>query len=314
MTKADVEARLPLLEILESDVGEEHGRTEAERRIEEVRILHREEEAVGAPSDIGREIHADTTSEEVRLRKRCGQDEAVLRRESGAEAERAGRPLGHGHVEVEQRGVFGRTRLERDVLEEAEVPRANSRDLNGPSGVELPLDDAHLAADHRVDGARVARDVDVANEVERPLLDVELDIDALRLFVDARPRLDLGEVKPAIRVVALESFDVGSEVRAVECFGFFEAKLAAQRIEVDRFVADDIDLADRETRSFDDRHGDVQPVAVGFHLGLADLDLQVAGVGVLLLDLAQVAHEDRLGVTCRSCRTSSSRASRTSTS
>ena len=65
----------------------------------------------------------------------------------------------------------------------------------------------------------------------------------------------------------------------------FEPDLLAQRVEVDRLVAGDVDAADAETRALVDRTGDEEPLLGRVDLGLADLDLEVAGVGVLLLDL-----------------------------
>ena len=67
-----------------------------------------------------------------------------------------------------------------------------------------------LAPDHRIDGRGIARDVDVANEVEGPLLHLELDVDRLVLGVQSGARFDAGEEEAAqdLRNASMTQSDV----------------------------------------------------------------------------------------------------------
>ncbi len=70
-------------------------------------------------------------------------------------------------------------------------------------------------------------------------------------------------------------------------------------LEIDGRVAGNGELADGELRPLADLDLQVEAILAGVHLGIADLDLQIAIVGVPLLDALQVANEDRLRVGSR---------------
>jgi hypothetical protein len=169
----DVRAELLLLEVLEVEVrARERGR-QAVSGTEEIRIGEVDEEALRAAAVVDRDVRGIAAAEQVRLRERAGHDHTVLRRIAGAEAERAGRPLDHRHLQVELIRRVGRLDLEVDRLEVAEPLDALARDLHLALGIQLALGDRDLAPHHRIDRHRVAADLDPADEVERPLAHVE---------------------------------------------------------------------------------------------------------------------------------------------
>ena len=141
-------------------------------------------------------------AEQVALADADVAERPVRRREAGAERQFAGRLLLDLDVMTVRSGAVPGTLVDVDLLEEAEVADALLRaaQLRGVEGVAF--DEPELAADHLVERAHVADDVDALDIDARAFLDLEGDVDRARVAVavDARPDVDEGVAAVAERV------------------------------------------------------------------------------------------------------------------
>ncbi len=136
----------------------------------------------------------------------------------------------------------------------------------------------------------------MADELERPAHDVEGDVHGLVRLVGARLRIDLGVGEAPVGIAARHALGVLGQVRPVEPLVLGEREFLARFVLLQGVVAGEVEFADLEAFSLDDRHRDDDAVVHGVHLRLADVDAQEAGVAVFLLDALEILHEDRLGV------------------
>src|SRR2546428_663036 len=234
------------------------------------------------------QTHGDlpATPEEVTLREVDGADEAVHRREAAAEAEDACRALGDLDVDDDLRLVRPWLGGDLDFFEVAEVHEL----LAGPvlllQRVEVPLVERDLAAEDLVLAADVAADVDTLDEHLGPLGDVERDVDdvlgggLLRLGGDVPrwPGHGAGEVLDAPEALA--------QLRPREHVPGLHLQLAPDLLLGEERDPVELDLADLELRSLDDREGDrhARLLTVHGHIGGLDAGLDVAVVVVELND------------------------------
>ena len=83
--------------------------------------------------------------------------------------------------------------LDVDILEEAQRADAGARAVDQHAVEGVAFHQAEFAADHLVEGAGVADDVDLLDIDARALLDVEDQIDGVVVAVARDARMDFGE-------------------------------------------------------------------------------------------------------------------------
>ena len=136
----------------------------------------------------------------------------------------------------------------------------------------------------------------MANEVERALLDLELDVDGAGFRVEPGPGLNRSKIEASIRVVAFEDLYIFGEMRTIEDLTGLEFELGKERAEVHRFVASDLNFAHAELWAFSDRDLNRESLFRRVDDGFGDLYLQIPDVAVLLFDAAKVPHKDAFGI------------------
>src|SRR5260221_10718587 len=207
-------------------------------------------------------------AEQVALLDRDVAQDARSRRVAGAEGDVAGALLDHLDLEiglVRRRSGRGR---DVDLLEEAEVAQAllAAPHLGGAEGVALG--ETELAADHLVEGARVAGDVDALDINARAFLDVEGDVDREIVLVapDIGPDLDEGVTQRANEVGQRRHGLL--DLVGVVPFALSHRQVALQHIDIQPLeTRRHLDLAELVAIALADREGDEEPFAVRRQLG-----------------------------------------------
>ena len=128
---------------------------------------------------------------------------------------------------------------------------------------------------------------------------MELHVDRQILLRERSAGLNRSEVEPPVGVVLGQDFDVARQVRAVEHRAVLQRQLSAQGLEIDGGVARHVDRTHAELRALADRNRYRETLWRGIHQRLTDLDLEIAVVGVGLLDRPEIPQEHRLGVGSR---------------
>src|SRR5947208_988833 len=241
------------------------------------------------------QTHGDlpATPEEVTLREVDGADEAVHRREAAAEAEDARRALGDLDVDDDLRLVRPWLGGDLDFFEVAEVHEL----LAGPvlllQRVEVPLVERDLAAEDLVLAADVAADVDTLDEHLGPLGDVERDVDDVLAGDLLRLGDDVHRCAADGAVEVLDAPEALAQLRPREHVPGLHLQLAPDLLLGEERDPVELDLADLELRSLDDREGDrhARLLTVHGHIGGLDAGLDVAVVVVELNDSLDVLVE-----------------------
>src|SRR2546425_374269 len=241
------------------------------------------------------QTHGDLPAapEEVTLREVDGADEAVHRREAAAEAEDARRALGDLDVDDDLRLVRPWLGGDLDFFEVAEVHEL----LAGPvlllQRVEVPLVERDLAAEDLVLAADVAADVDTLDEHLGPLGDVERDVDDVLAGHLLRLGDDVHRCAADGAVEVLDAPEALAQLRPREHVPGLHLQLAPDLLLGEERDPVELDLADLELRSLDDREGDrhARLLTVHGHIGGLDAGLDVAVVVVELNDSLDVLVE-----------------------
>ena len=218
---------------------------------------------------------------EVRLRDLEHPDEVVDGRESRAEHDRAGALLVDVEEEVRPALVRGGV-VDAHVLEVAEVQEALARALGGDGVVGLAGAHDRLAADDLVLRDRVAADVDGAELHERPLFDVEDEVEDVRVRGrrrgrerDARGGVPAGGEVVAHRGPRLLHRGGAGDVARAQRDVAPHVRLGEER---DALEGDRADAVDRPLH---DVVGDLHAPPVALLARRGDRRVEVAGVEVL---------------------------------
>ena len=155
-----------------------------------------------------------------------------------------------------------------DFLEEAEVLQAilAAPHLRGREGVAFGQ--TKLSADHLVEGARVARDVDALDIDARSFLHVEGDVDRLVVLVapDIGSNVDEGVAQRADRVGHRGHRLL--DLVGVVPVALVHRQVALERVDIEPLEARrHLDLAELVALALVDRESDEEAVAVGRQLG-----------------------------------------------
>ena len=296
VAQAQTETLLTLLEVVKVEFTQEQGRAGAELTPQKVRVADRKVVATGSPTDVDLEINTVAAPEKIGLTEGRRKNQLVLGRETGAKTKGARGALGNGDVQIELRGIIRGLGFKIDIFEETQAPYSQIADLQIASRVELPLDQLQFAPNYRVDRGRIAKQIDVSDEVQGPLLDLKFDVDFSGFCVESSSGPHACKIETPVGVVALQGLDILGQVRPVEDLPGLELQLRQQSVEIHRIVAADPDLADAELRPLPDHHANLQSIPGGVDFGLRQFHLEIADVAVLLFDPAQISQEDLLGV------------------
>src|SRR5579883_1657151 len=264
--------------VIEERVVDREG--EGDVRVEEIGIEEAQGEQLSQRRHLRLQRQRLPSSEEVVLRDLRLADEVLDGGEAGADLERARRPLGHFdvHLDLVVRAPPPRRKLH--LVEEAERLHPPLREVEQCLVVQLAFVDPELAADDLVAGLVVAPDVDALEIDLLTLLDVEGEIDGLRVVLDRSERgdVDVGVALVLVEVVELD--DVVAELAAIEGVARFDGQsLVVLSLGRDQ-VAFELELADAVLGTLFERDGDVEVLFVArqLDLRLSDLHVDVAAV------------------------------------
>ena len=226
--------------------------------VEKIRLREADIDLLRAEREHGAEPQVLAAAEEISLADVHIGQRAVGGGKAEPERQLAGRLL----LDIDNDDGAVRRRSRRvgdlDLLEEAEILDALLRTLHA-SGVErVALDEAELAADHLVQRADVAGDVDPLDVDARPFLHAKNDIDRVRLAVSGdfglgfRRRHSRGCPSASVSTVIERSTASALYHSSGRTVSKRQHRFARQVLQRDV----DVDLAEAVALAFIDREGD----------------------------------------------------------
>ncbi len=267
-------------------------------RVPDVGVEIAELEELPHAGDLQRERRGVAVPEQVVLRQLRLAEEALAAGEAEADLEGAGQLLLDRHLEDHLVVARSAPAVDLDVVEEPQRRHALLGDAHGRAVVEIPLVDAHLAADDLVARLVVADQLDLLDGDQVALLEHVGQIDGLLLRVDGRVGGDVGVGIALVLVDVEQPLHVGLQARLGEALPWAGDDEREQLLARHQQIPGHVDLADVVGLALVDGHGDVDEPLVGRQLDgrLAELHVDVADVEVHPLEDDLVALEGLLAV------------------